>query len=745
MPQKTSPFLEGKWGWNYGENNWNTGADENWLKFSYMFDRNVDGIVSSLPPAVNGKAYFNTTDNRFYFVVDGTYYSSPCPKWFVFVVRTTGEQYQFDGTSTNIIPSNAGIVSRLEAVELTLTNIQGQNGSSLVGYQPAGSGAINTTVQAKLRQTKSLEDFGAVGDGVTDDSSKISSFESEVKHSSVNLNGKTYLSNFLPVGNVYYNGYFKVAGRDYRQDFKQPVSGAALEDYSTNTLLRYDIQEINGSTVIRGAQAFAFDERGRYLYLTEGGAITRYAMDGDDLAYPIDTSGLGGTALGHQGLAVEYLQDSIRLWTTSSVGGRYAARVQYSPNIPITTAEVYELFDGNNVFANSTSCTPTISTCGRYLVAHGTVFGDVSNTKIRVFELSTILSHGPGDCTNLYLYEWSTQNIVDALNPMQGIACDGSNVYLNAGGTGFTPDVNKRLYVFTLQGQVISKDDNVTIGRSRALLDGDGTRWEPEGLSIISCSGGTSSLMVGILSGQPSQRRFRIYACGLDKPVLTNSVSLIGNHKGSIASIKSTGRDYVAIRSRDALDTGSGINLYGNSDPTQPGGIADFTGGLTRRVTDTLGVTTLSCNSGNNPLVLNRPDSGAVLRLRRGTTDFGYVNMSTANIGLFGLNGAAVQLATGAADTATVRWQVDQAGSFLPFADNSYSLGSDTRRPSFIIAISARYSGPVQVGQYTLSTLPSASAFNGYEIDVTDATGGPKRCRSNGTVWQILNTTTTVS
>ena len=54
-------------------------------------------------------------------------------------------------------------------------------------------------------------------------------------------------------------------------------------------------------------------------------------------------------------------------------------------------------------------------------------------------------------------------------------------------------------------------------------------------------------------------------------------------------------------------------------------------------------------------------------------------------------------------------------------------------------------SGPVRPGQYTLSSLPSASAFTGYEIDVTDAAGGAKRCRSDGTNWKILNTTTTVS
>lgn len=58
---------------------------------------------------------------------------------------------------------------------------------------------------------------------------------------------------------------------------------------------------------------------------------------------------------------------------------------------------------------------------------------------------------------------------------------------------------------------------------------------------------------------------------------------------------------------------------------------------------------------------------------------------------------------------------------------------------------SVRASGPLRTGQYTLSTLPSASVFSGHLIDVTNATGGPKLCRSNGSVWQILNTTTTVS
>lgn len=41
-------------------------------------------------------------------------------------------------------------------------------GAGIVGYMPAGTGAVATTVQSKLRETVSVRDFGAVGDGVTD-------------------------------------------------------------------------------------------------------------------------------------------------------------------------------------------------------------------------------------------------------------------------------------------------------------------------------------------------------------------------------------------------------------------------------------------------------------------------------------------------------------------------------------------------------------------------------------------------
>lgn len=138
MTQQTSPFIEGKFGWALGESNWNLGMDENLLKFSYLFDRNIDGIVASLPSPVNGEAYFNTTDNRIYFAVNGVFSSTPVPTWFTVTLRSTGVPYQFNGTTltTDVvnlvedkIPAQVGSFTDLRA----LNKVSGPKFAALVG------------------------------------------------------------------------------------------------------------------------------------------------------------------------------------------------------------------------------------------------------------------------------------------------------------------------------------------------------------------------------------------------------------------------------------------------------------------------------------------------------------------------------------------------------------------------------------------------------------------------------------
>ena len=76
----------------------------------------------------NGDLYFNTATNRMMAYASGTWYA---------------------------------------------TETLGATDAALVSYTPDGTGAVPTTAQSKFAETVSVKDFGAVGDGVTDDTAAI--------------------------------------------------------------------------------------------------------------------------------------------------------------------------------------------------------------------------------------------------------------------------------------------------------------------------------------------------------------------------------------------------------------------------------------------------------------------------------------------------------------------------------------------------------------------------------------------
>ncbi len=85
-----------------------------------------------------------------------------------------------------------------------LADLSEAGGSALVGYLPAGTGAVATTVQAKLRETVSVKDFGAVGNGVADDTAAIQAALAAVTSTGtvLGVQGESYaISSIIEVGN----------------------------------------------------------------------------------------------------------------------------------------------------------------------------------------------------------------------------------------------------------------------------------------------------------------------------------------------------------------------------------------------------------------------------------------------------------------------------------------------------------------------------------------------------------------
>jgi parallel beta-helix repeat protein len=134
---------------------------------------NIIGINSNFLNFLAEQEIQTATAGQTVFTLTTTEYQPGTNTLSVFVDGVNqygpGAQYAYTETSSTVVTFVNGLHVGA-SVKFTTTQALsgGAVSSALVTYQPAGINAVATNVQAKLRQTVSVKDFGAVADGVTD-------------------------------------------------------------------------------------------------------------------------------------------------------------------------------------------------------------------------------------------------------------------------------------------------------------------------------------------------------------------------------------------------------------------------------------------------------------------------------------------------------------------------------------------------------------------------------------------------
>jgi hypothetical protein len=135
---------------------------------------NISGINSNFVNFLAEQEIQTATANQTVFTLTTTQYQPNTNTLSVFVDGVNqygpGAQYSYIETSSTVVTFNNGLhVGALVKFTTTQLLSGGTLDSSQVVYDPPFTGGVETTVEAKLAQYFSVKDFGAVGNGVADD------------------------------------------------------------------------------------------------------------------------------------------------------------------------------------------------------------------------------------------------------------------------------------------------------------------------------------------------------------------------------------------------------------------------------------------------------------------------------------------------------------------------------------------------------------------------------------------------
>lgn len=430
-------------------------------------------------------------------------------------------------------------------------------GAELVSTKLPYAGAMAQTQHVVNAQWVTPKGFGAVGDGVADDSAAVTALEAVYAGKLVDLHNFLHRVSAYPTKNQYANGAFvipkstTIGGVIDNYDWRAPAARKQALSPAIN-LFRDARSTRSGElfrlTQVQGLQGVAFDEVGNSgvghvytMHLTGSGAsevsyISQYSMAGEP---GVSKAALGvsnsSAQLGHQGLALEQLNNgTVKLWssvryeaTNYPNGHRQVVRFNYAGNAAnVSNVETFTLFGAEFAYTGN-SVIPAISYCQRFLVVLGRKAS--RDFWVRVFDLPALIAGGPGDYSDKWLYEFNVDrdilldDVSGAFRPVQGVACDGASVYILSGNSSLN---GKRIDRYSLDGRLEQSQANISVGLNEATAEG--TFYEPEALAMIRPNfNAPPALCMVIVSAGGGAHINRVWALGYKAAVAEGNGTLV--------------------------------------------------------------------------------------------------------------------------------------------------------------------------------------------------------------------------
>lgn len=139
---------------------------------------NINGINSNFVNYTNSQEFQTATAGQTVFTLTTMQYQPGTRSLSVFVDGVNqygpGAPYAYQETSSTVVTFTSGLhVGADVKFTTSVINASSYGDAQQIAYNAPFTGSVATNVEAKLAQTISVKDFGAVGDGVTDDTTAI--------------------------------------------------------------------------------------------------------------------------------------------------------------------------------------------------------------------------------------------------------------------------------------------------------------------------------------------------------------------------------------------------------------------------------------------------------------------------------------------------------------------------------------------------------------------------------------------